>query len=93
VKEISISQYIIALLDLFEAEGRNFKTQVLKTGILLGLIFLGFSILFIAVLFLMWGVYSFFITVMNPALAGVSVFGMCAVVAVIIFGVVKWQKQ
>lgn len=93
MKEISLSKYIIALLELLEAEGRNFKSQVIKTGISLGLIFLGFSILFIAVLFLMWGVYSFFVTIMNPAWAGVSIFGICFIVAIIIFGVAKWQKQ
>lgn len=93
MKEISLSQYIIALLELFEAEGRNLKSHVLKTGVLLGLIFLGFSILFVAVLFLMWGAYSFFTSVMNPAWAGASVFGICTVIAAIIFGVVKWQKQ
>ncbi|WP_457750070.1 phage holin family protein [Sulfurimonas sp.] len=93
MKEVSIAQYTIALLELFEAEGRNLKKEVVKTGVLLGFIFLGFSILFVSVIFLLWGIYSFFITIMSPAWAGVSISGICFIIAVMIFGIVKWQKQ
>jgi len=49
-----LSDYIIAILELFEAEGRTFKKEALKFGYSLGFLFVGIGLFLISIAYFLW---------------------------------------
>ena len=93
MKPATLSDYIIALLDLLEAEGRELKKQSVKLGYSLGLISLGFTIVLIALGFFLWAVYGLLIQTMSSEMAALTMSGIALLLSLIIFGVAKWIRS
>ncbi len=55
----TLSDFIIALLDLLEAEGRLLRHSVTRTGAVLALIGVAAALLLGALLLMLWSLYQF----------------------------------
>ncbi len=93
MKPATISDYLIALFELVEAEGREFKKQGLNMGFSLGLIVLGFIVLLASFGFLIWSVYGFLSQVFSVGLTFFFMFILTFILAIIIFGISKWISR
>jgi uncharacterized membrane protein YczE len=93
MRETSISEYVIALLELAEAEGRELKKQTLKVGFSLGLMLVAFGLIFTAFGFLIWGLFIFLTTQMSHQLAAFTLAGIIFLVSFIVLGIAKWKSS
>lgn len=93
MRETSISEYLIALLELVEAEGRELKRQTLKVGFSLGLILLAFGLIFTAFGFLIWGAFIFLNTQMSQQFAAFTLGGIIFLLSFAILGIAKWKSS
>ena len=88
----SITEYIIAVFELFEAEVSSFKKGVQRfvMGIII-LILVG-VILFAATLFVIWGLYDFYASMMLAYQASFATAASLVVLAFLLMGIAKWQR-
>ena len=93
MKPVSLSDYVIALLELLEAEGRELKQQSVKLGYSLGLISLGFILALIAFGFLLWAIYGLLSQNMSPEYAALTMSGIALLLAFILFGASRWMRR
>ena len=93
MKPVSLSDYVIALLELLEAEGRELKKHTVKLGYSLGLISLGFTLALIAFGFFLWAIYSLLTHTMSPEMAALTMSGVALIFAFILFGVSRWIRH
>ena len=69
----TLSDFVIAFLDLMEAEGRTLKQATMRVG--WGMAFITLSAIFILIAggFLLWGIYQQLITITTPATAAILI--------------------
>jgi hypothetical protein len=83
----TLSDFVIAFLDLMEAEGRTLKTASIRVGWGMAFIILATVFILVASSSFLWGVYQLLITVVSPPSAAmlISLFSLvlAAVAAVI----------
>lgn len=88
----SITEYIIAVFELFEAEVGSFKKGVQRFIISMILLILVAVVLFAATLFVIWGLYDFYDSMMISYLASFATAGSLIVLALLLMSMAKWQR-
>ena len=83
----TLSDFVIAFLDLMEAEGRTLKKATMRVG--WGMAFITLATIFILIAggFLLWGIYQQLITFTNPATAAMLI-ALSALILAIISGLI-----
>ena len=84
----TLSDFVIAFLDLMEAEGRTLKTASIRLGWSMAFIVLASVFILVASSSFLWGVYQLLILVLSPpaaamliALAALILAAVAAVIA------------
>lgn len=69
----TLSDFVIAFLDLMEAEGRTLKDATMRVG--WGMAFITLAAIFILIAggFLLWGIYQQLLVLTNPAIAAMLI--------------------
>ena len=93
MKQSGLSDYIIAILELFEAEARAFKRESVSLAFSIGFILLGIGVLFIAFGFLLWAIYVALSASFGASIGALLSAGVALLLSVGIFLVVSWQSR
>ncbi len=87
----SVSEYIIAIFELAEAEGRTLKQEIIKLLIsFVLLIIFAFFVLGAYVLFI-YGLYAYLTCFMSTYVASFILAGVSLLIAVMLLGLIKWK--
>lgn len=81
-----MAELIVALIDLLEAEAREFRTRLLRMGMGLALIVVAGGVLLIALAVLLWAFYWYLLLVVHQGEALL----LTGVVALALTGVLGW---
>lgn len=84
-----LSDYLIALLELLEAEGRSAKRNAFKLATAIAVFALGIFLMAGAAAFLVAGVYLGLVTVLHPAWVAL----ICGGTLLVLGGIVLWIAQ
>ncbi len=87
----SISEYIIAIFELAEAEGRTLKQEMMKLLLSFVLLLVFAFFLITAYLFLMYGLHTYFTSFMSGYAAGFLLSGISLLIALSILVLIKWK--
>lgn len=93
MKMTGIADFIIAFLDLLEAEGRALRRAVMRLGWGLAFMLLAVLLLLAAAVFSLMGMYLFFASQFSPALAALLVSCITLLLALIIAGIAHWRTR
>lgn len=88
----SITEYIIGIFELFEAEVKSLKKGILNLFISIGFIFVAIFLLFVAFIFIAMGVHDFYATLMLSYQADFATAGTFILLSVLILGAIKWMR-
>ena len=88
----SLTEYIIAVFELFEAEIKAFRQGIINLIIKIVILCVAMVILIAAVLFLVHGIYNFYLTMMLTYLASFATAGTLFVIAFILISLVRWRR-
>jgi len=88
-----LSDYIIAILELFEAEGRALKKETLKVGYSLGFILTGIGVLLISMGYLLWAFNGVLSDAYGKNLGSLITAGIGFVMSFILLLVAKWLSR
>lgn len=80
----TISDLVIAFLDLLEAEGRSLRDASLRLGWGLAFVLLAMLIGLVAVGFFLWGIYLYTAAWLNPAAAALLMSLLALVLALLV---------
>ena len=80
----TISDMVIAFLDLLEAEGRSLREATLRLGLGLSFVLLAVLIGLVAVGFFLWGIYQYTAAWLNPAAAALLMSLLALILALIV---------
>ena len=80
----TISDLVIAFLDLLEAEGRSLRDATLRLGWGLSFVLLAMLIGLVAVMFFLWGLYQYAAAWLNPAAAALLMSLLALVLAFLV---------
>ncbi len=69
----TLSDFVIAFLDLMEAEGRTLKTASIRVGWGMAFIILASVLILVASSSFLWGVYLLLITLVSPPAAAMLI--------------------
>ena len=69
----TLSDFVIAFLDLMEAEGRTLKTASIRVGWSMAFITLAAVFILVATSSFLWGVYQLLIMVVSPPAAAMLI--------------------
>ena len=83
----TLSDFVIAFLDLLEAEGRTLKQATMRVGWGMAFIILSAIFILIAGGFLLWGIYQQLITLTTPATAAILI-ALSALILAVISGLI-----
>jgi len=83
----TLSDFVIAFLDLMEAEGRTLKQATMRVGWGMAFIILSAIFILIAGGFLLWGIYQQLITLTTPATAAILI-ALSALILAVISGLI-----
>lgn len=83
----TLSDFVIAFLDLMEAEGRTLKQATMRVGWGMAFIILSAIFILIAGGFLLWGIYQQLITLTNPSTAAILI-ALSALILAVISGLI-----
>lgn len=89
----TLSDLVIALLDLLEAEGRSLRSAVLRVGLGLGLLTIAVVMLLVSMAFLLWSAYQFVSLWLGPTLAALAMSLLALVLALLVVYLVKWLNR
>ena len=89
----TLSDFVIAFLDLLEAEGRTLRQQTVRLGWGLGFVLLTVLIALAAVGFLLWGLYQYAAAWVGPAAAALLLAAAALVLALLSAALaVRWTR-
>lgn len=88
----SVTEYIIAVFELFEAEVTSFKKGILNFFIAIAVLIIALFLLFIAFIFVAMGIYEFYATMMQAYQASFATAGSFIAIALLLFGWLKWRQ-
>jgi len=86
----TLSDIVIAFLDLMEAEGRTLKEATMRVGWGMAFILLAAIFILIASSFLLWGIYEQLIIVTNASTAAMLI-SLAAIILAIISGFIAMK--
>ncbi len=86
----TLSDIVIAFLDLMEAEGRTLKEATMRVGWGMAFILLAAIFILIAGSFLLWGIYEQLIIVTNASTAAMLI-SLAAIILAIISGFIAMK--
>jgi len=89
----TISDLVIAFLDLLEAEGRQLRQSALDLGLSLGVVVLAMVVGGVAVGFFLWGVYQVLLTWFTPPVTAFFMSLLALVLALMLLGVARWLNR
>ena len=89
----TISDLVIAFLDLLEAEGRQLRQSALDLGLSLGVVVLAMVVGGVAVGFFLWGVYQVLLTWFSPPVTAFFMSLLALVLALMLLGVARWLNR
>lgn len=81
-----MTEYIIALMDLLEAEGRSLRVHVMRTGVGLACLAGAALLAFLGIGFMLWAAYQGLVLQLGAVNAAL----MIGVVMLILAGVMAW---
>ena len=87
----SLTEYIIAVFELFEAELAHFKRSFYRMIIAFILLIIAGFLALIAFLFVVWGIFSFYQTLMQTYVASFATAGTLLLLVSAIVVWVKWR--
>lgn len=87
----TITEYIIAVAELIEAELRQFKKSLYKVLIAFFLLSIAAVLALIAFLYVVWGIFSFYQTLMLTYQASFATAGTLLILVALLLMWVKWQ--
>ncbi len=87
----SVTEYIIAVFELFEAEVGAFKKSLTKFFITMMMIISALLLFLVAYVFLAIGMYDFYLTQMSSYLAGFATAASLLILGLLILGFLKWH--
>lgn len=82
----ALSDYVIAMLELLEAEAKNAQKGLVKLGISLTLVSVAGLLLLAAAAFFVWSLYIYLLTVMAAAPATL----ICGLLLLVLAGGLLW---
>jgi len=88
-----LSDYIIAILELFEAEGRALKKETVKLGYSLGLVLAGIGALLISVGYLLYAFHGFLADSYGQNLGSLMTAGIGFIMSVLFLVMAKWLSR
>lgn len=89
----TLSDLVISLLDLLEAEGRALRSAVLHVGLGLGLLVIAVGMLMVSMAFLLWSAYQFVSLWLGPGVAALAMSLLALLIALLIMYLVKWLNR
>ena len=89
----TISDLVIAFLDLLEAEGRQLRRSALDLGLSLGVVVLAMVVGGVAVGFFLWGVYQLLLTWFAPPVTAFLMSLLALVLALVLLGIARWLNR
>jgi uncharacterized membrane protein YcjF (UPF0283 family) len=89
----TLSDLVIALLDLLEAEGRALRSAVLRVGLGLGLLMVAIGMVLVSLAFLLWSAYQFVALWYGPTVAALVMSMLALLIALLILYLVKWLNR
>ncbi len=89
----TVSDLVIALFDLLEAEGRLLRQSAMNLGVGLGFVVLALIVGGVAVGFFLWGVYQLLLAWFSPAVTAFLMSLLALVLALIILGIARWLNR
>jgi len=89
----TLSDLVIALLDLLEAEGRALRSSALRVGLGLGLLVIAVGMLMVSAAFLLWSAYQVVSLWLGPASAALAMSLLALLIALLIVYLVKWLNR
>ena len=93
MKQSGLSDYIIAILELFEAEGRALKKESLRVAYSFGFILAGIGILLISAGFLLWALYSTLSVAYGDNIGALITAGLGMLLSILLFVIASWQSR
>lgn len=93
MKGSGLSDYIIAVLELFEAEGRTLKQQTLKLAYSFGFILGGIGVLLISIGYLLWALNGALSDMYGHNLASLITAVIGIVISVVFLGLARWLNR
>ena len=88
----SITEYIIAVFELFEAEVEAFKKSLINLFMTMIMIVTVLFLFLLSFVFLALGIYDFYLTLMISYLAGLATAASIMMLGLLILGFVKWRR-
>ena len=88
-----LSDYIIAILELFEAEGRALKKETAKVGYALGFVFAGIGLLLISMGYLLYAFYGVLSDTYGQNLGSLMTAGLGFIMSVLFLMMAKWLSR
>jgi len=88
-----LSDYIIAIVELFEAEGRVLKKQALRFAYSLGFLLTGILILLMSIGYVLWAFNGFLSDVYGQNLASVLTAIMGLSISTVFLGLARWLNR
>ena len=88
----SLTEYIIAVFELFEAEVSSFKKSLINLFISMIMVVLALFLFLVGFIFLAMGVYDFYLTLMSAYLAGFATAASFMTLGLLILGLIKWRR-
>ncbi len=89
----TISDLVIAFLDLLEAEGRQLRQSAMDLGLSLGVVVLAMVVGGVAVGFFLWGVYQMLLTWFTPPVTAFLMSLLALVLALVLLGIARWLNR
>lgn len=93
MKPASLSDFIIAFLDLMEAEGKSLRYNIGRLGIGLGFIAVAMALLLAAIGVSLWGLYYFIASKIGVELAALTVSLLLLVISFLFLWLAKGRIE
>jgi len=88
-----LSDYLIAILELLEAEGRSFKKEALKVAYSLGFILVGMGLLLLSFAYFLWAFNAMLLDVYTQSVASFMTAGLGLGISLMVLGLAKWKSK
>ena len=93
MRQSGLSDYIIAILELFEAEGRALKKETVRVAYSFGFILGGMGLLLISMGFLLWAIHGMLCEAFSPNMGTLITAGIGFVMSLLLFGMARWLSR
>lgn len=88
-----LSDYIIAILELLEAEGRALKKETVKVGYALGFVLAGIGLLLISMGYLLYAFHGVLSDAYDKNLGSLMTAGLGFTISVLFLVMAKWLSR